>query len=447
MKSEQHDNNHNAAERYHELALNYLHVMSQELGELLNEQRICEFVVETAASLLGCERASIMLYDPESQMLRIRASVGLPEEIAASTLVKPGDSISGKVFESGQEVFVGANDPMPSESLRVGDLTQSRSFLSVPLRISRSEQGEPQVLGVMNLTLKIGGGMFTPDDLKLIHAVAAHTGAQIQNCRLAGAVFASERERRLLEQELQIAADIQLSLLPEKPLCAGPLEVAGVSRPAKNVGGDFFDYWQQDGRVCLLVADVSGHNLGAALMATAFRSVVRTESAHRESVSQLVGQVNRVIYPDLVRSELLITLCYLEVNLRSGLLTFCCCGHPHPLLLRGTERIWLSTGGSILGLEEETSFEEGALCLAPGDVLITYTDGLLEAGAPHRKQFGTKALLRAVEGAPKGTPLKLAEHIMRAVDKHVSPSETNDDVTILVAGFSGSPEAGGRPAA
>jgi serine phosphatase RsbU (regulator of sigma subunit) len=417
-------------ELHHERRLDFLYEMSQHVGGLLDEQEICSFVVERVAWLLECERASLMLYDPESDTLKIRASIGVPEHIAATTAVKPGERISGKVFESGEDVFIGEGESMPSESLGVRELDNAPSFLSVPLTIPADVGSERQVLGVLNLTRK-KGGMFTTSDHKLGAALAAHTAAQVRNCRL----IITEQQRREMERELRIAAEIQLSLLPEKPLRVGRLEVAGVSRPSRHVGGDFFDYWERDGRICMIVADAAGHDLGAALVATALRSAVRTESVHRESVSHMMHQINLGILPDLLHSELLITVCYLEIDPENELLTYVSCGHPRPLLLRGADQIWLETSAPVLGIDENVVFEEQTLHLEAGDVLVVYTDGVEEAGAPQMEQFGRERLVGCLNEAAQRVPLGVARHIMEAVVQHVGSSDLRDDVTLMVARF------------
>ena len=418
-----------AGTHYHERKLDFLHETSQHVGGLLDEDRICDFVVNRAADLLECERASIMVLEPATGMLRIRASVGVPEEIVENTAVRPGESISGKVFASGRQLVVGQNDPMPTESLGVRELDDSLAFLSVPLTLPSEHGARRQIVGVINLTRKVGGAAFTPGDLRLVQTVAAHTAAQVNNCRLINA----ERERRRLEQELAIAADIQLRLIPEKPLSVGGIEVAGVCRPAARIGGDFLDYWESDGRLCLMVADVTGHDLAAALLATAFRSVVRAESAHGQCVSEMMAWINRGVFDDLVRAEMQITLCYAEIDLETRQVSYCSCGHPPPLLVRGREARWLECGGLLFGVDESAQFEEESVPLCPGDTLVLYTDGVVEAGAYDHNPFGRSSLLTAVRDAADADAQTLARHILSAVDRHAQHLELTDDVTILAA--------------
>ncbi len=417
------------ADRYEEL--NFLYDMSAQVGALLDEVEICDLLVKEGTWLMNCERASIMVVDQESGALRIRAAVGLPESVPGEVSVRPGEGISGKVFESGQGIIVNEGDPMPADSLGVNELREANCFLSVPLKITTQPDNEERVLGVFNLTRKRETNMFTASDLQLVSAVAATAATQIHNCRLLNA----QRERRELERELELAAEIQLSLLPEEPLHAGALEAGGHCKPARHVGGDLFDYWLLDDHVCLVIADVSGHDMGAALMATAFRSVVRSESAHRRSVAGLMAQVNKALFDDLVRSELLISVFYAEIELSTGVMTFCRAGHPKPLLMQLGEKGWLDTEGLLLGLHEEGQFEERSVQLSRGDIIVLYTDGLLDAQDAEDRSFGLEGVRRAALAAMGSPPKQMALSIVEAARAHCGSRPLLDDVTSLVVRF------------
>jgi sigma-B regulation protein RsbU (phosphoserine phosphatase) len=417
------------ADRYEEL--NFLYEMSSRVGALLDEDQMCAFVVEEAAWLMNCERASIMVADPETDELKIRAAVGLPEDISDDVTVRPGEGISGKVFESGHGVIVNAGDPMPADSLNVSELKESNCFLSVPLKISSPSGGEGRVVGVFNLTRKRGGSMFTASDQKLVSAVAATTATQIHNCRLMNA----ERQRQNLEHELELAARIQLRLLPEGPIHVGAMEAGGLSKPARHVGGDLFDYWVQEDRLCLVVADVSGHDLGAALMATAFRSVMRSEAFHRRSVADLMALANKALFTDLVNAELFISVFYAEVEVATGNITFCRAGHPKPLLIRPGQEVWLDTEGSLLGISEDGQFEQQSVRLNDGDTAVLYTDGLMEAMDSDGRSFGTNGVRNASLDHLSSPPQQVAEGIVDAARAHTGAAPLMDDMTVLVARF------------
>jgi serine phosphatase RsbU (regulator of sigma subunit) len=421
------------ADRYEEL--NFLYDMSAQVGALLVEEEICDFVVKEAAWLMNCERASVMVADPETGDLRIRASVGLPEDLPEDVSVRPGEGISGRVFASGHGIIVNEGDPLPADSLKVRDLREANCFLSVPLKISGQGEGRDQVLGVFNLTRKRQSNMFTASDLKLVSAVAGTAATQIHNCRLINA----ERQRRELEHELQLAAKIQLGLLPEEPLHAGSVEVGGYCKPARHVGGDLFDYWLMDDHVCLIIADVSGHDIGAALMATAFRSVVRSESTHRHSVEGLVSHVNRSLFSDLVHSELFVSAFYAEVELSTGIATFCRAGHPKPLLVQLGTKAWLDTEGFLLGIREDGQFEQRTVQLSRGDTIVLYTDGLVEAQDATRVNFGADGVERAALKHVALPAREMAIGIVEAACEFCGESSIVDDMTALVMHY-GEPE-------
>jgi len=413
-------------DRYEEL--NFLYSMGERVGALLDEDEICAFVVEEAAWLMNCDRASIMVPDPETGELTVRAAVGLDDAIAGTVSVKPGEGISGKVFESGHGVIINGGDPMPAESLGVSGLRESKCFLSVPLKITSDTGEKDQVVGVFNLTRKREGDMFTASDLKLVSSVAATTATQIHNCRLINA----ERERQRLEHELEMAARIQLSLLPEGPLHTGRFEVGGHCKLAQRVGGDLFDYWLVDDALCLLVADVSGHDMGAALMATALRSVMRSETVHRQSVAGLIAVVNRALFYDLCKAELFISIFYGEVHLPTGRMTFCRAGHPMPLMVRGADETWLDTEGMLLGIEEDCAFEECSVELEEGDVIVFYTDGLMDAGCDVGAAFGTEGISAATRRLFDLPPGDLALGVVEAAREHSGTRPLEDDATAMV---------------
>ena len=416
--------------------LNFIYDMSSEVGALLDEKKICDFIVQKAAKMLDCERASLMLLDEETGTLKIYAGVGLPEEIVAHTEMRPGEGISGRVLESGEPTIVGAQDRLPEDALRKKELEESDEFLSIPLKMTHEERG-PEVIGVINLTRKKGGEMFTSGDQKLILAAATQIATQIHNCRLLKA----ERERRELEKELQLAAEIQRKLLPEEPLRTRNLEAAGVCRQARNVGGDFLDYWEYDGCVSLLVADVCGHDLGAALLAAELRSVLRSESAHCGSVSELLTGAYRTIFDDLCRSDLLITLFCAQIDVDRGLLSFCRAGHPKPLLITSngkageTDTRWLETGGPLLGLEAEPPFDQETVKLNPGDLLVIYSDGIMEATDDEGRFFGTEGVRRTVLQCLRRAPGELASEVINQAQGHLADPLPCDDMTVLAAKY------------
>ena len=126
---------------------------------------------------------------------------------------------------------------------------------------------------------------------------------------------------------------------------------------------------------------------------------------------------------------------YLEADLESGQLVSCSCGHPYPLLLRGAEPIWLSSGGPLLGISEDIEFEAGHDHLQDGDILVLYTDGVAEAGFPEKDPFGAGTIVDIVQGKQRQGPYVLAERVIAAVQDHVGTTALPDDATVMAATY------------
>lgn len=196
----------------------------------------------------------------------------------------------------------------------------------------------------------------------------------------------SERRRAEDERhELEIAKQIQLSLLPKAPLRLRGIEIAGVCVPATHVGGDYFDYFSYGDNVDLVIADVSGHSVGAALIMAEMRSTLKAEIRRDRNspadTADMLSALNDVLYGDLSGAELFITMFYLRYELETRRLRYANAGHNRVLLLRrhGTSCLQLDADGLILGIKREVAFEEKSLVLQPDDRLLLYTDGVTEA--------------------------------------------------------------------
>ncbi|MFZ4653469.1 MAG: SpoIIE family protein phosphatase, partial [Methylococcaceae bacterium] len=212
----------------------------------------------------------------------------------------------------------------------------------------------------------------------------------------------SERRRAEHEQnELAIARQIQMSLLPKRPLRLPDIEVAGLCIPAAQVGGDYYDVIRHGDCVDLVVADVSGHSVGAALLMAEMRSSLKAELRRsrpdRDSTAQLLAALNDVLFQDLDGADLFITLFYMRYHRVTRQLRFASAGHNPPLLLRHAESQCqlLDADGMILGVSREVRFEEKAITLEPLDRILFYTDGAPEAQSEEGDFFGTERLAEA----------------------------------------------------
>ncbi|SMF94039.1 PAS domain S-box-containing protein [Methylomagnum ishizawai] len=250
----------------------------------------------------------------------------------------------------------------------------------------------------------------------------------------------TERRRAEAErQELEIAKQIQLSLLPKAPLRLPGAEIAGMCVPATHVGGDYFDYFSHDGRVDLVIADVSGHSVGAALIMTELRSTLKAElrRAHEDRAAPgpaaLLGAVNAALFEDLQGAELFITLFYLRYELATRRLRFANAGHNRVLLRRRAVAgcVELDADGLILGVKREPGFEESGLVLEPGDCLLLYTDGVVESRNEQGEFFGVGRLCRWIGAYGDMAPGQMVRSLLEELRGFCGKAAFEDDISMV----------------
>ena len=247
-------------------------------------------------------------------------------------------------------------------------------------------------------------------------------------------------ERALLEnsrmlKEMELARNIQLSLLPVAPPEIPGVTLAGFCLPATHVGGDYYYFAKRDNSIVdLAVADVSGHNIGAALMTVAARSVLRTQLATGSSAGRILTAMNEILYEDLNRAELFITVFCASFDTFSSTLTYANSGHPPPLLFNhGTPSCqWLDADGLLMGVRENVAFEEKQIQLQSGDVLLLYTDGVTEADNGRGELFGIERLCTILHSRHLESPQTIIDAIVQEVANFSATIPMEDDVTMVV---------------
>jgi serine phosphatase RsbU (regulator of sigma subunit) len=243
-----------------------------------------------------------------------------------------------------------------------------------------------------------------------------------------------EKERARLEGELELARRIQRRLLPEAPPAVPGLEIAGHSEPAREVGGDYYDHFDLGGgRVLLVIADVSGKGVPAALLMSGFRASLMSQDAATLAPDRLAARVNEFLYRS-VESGKFVTAFLGFLDAASGRLVYANAGHNPPALLRAGGAIeWLAAGGVVLGILPHARFESGEATLAPGDLLALYTDGVTEGQDATGEMWGEERLvdtLRRLRGLPCAEAVESLVREVRAFEGDTGPA---DDITVLLA--------------
>ena len=243
-----------------------------------------------------------------------------------------------------------------------------------------------------------------------------------------------EIERQRTEDELALARRIQARLLPSGPPLVEGLELAGTSESAREVGGDYYDYLPLgDGRVALVIADVSGKGAGAALLMSGFRASLLSQDLAGAGLAEVVGRLNQFLHRSVEPGKF-VTAFLGVLDGRSGRLVYCNAGHNEPLLVGADGAVTrLETGGLILGILEHSPYETGETVLEPGGRLVLYTDGVTEAANEADEQWGEERLIELLRGVPRAPCAGVVARIVEEVRRFEGARGASDDVTLIVA--------------
>lgn len=366
-----------------EFQLRTLVELGREFSTNFDPARVASIALASLMGHLTILRAAFLSSTPEGKV-RVLASRG----------VKNPNSLEGVPWASVEGE--GHSTETPEAALKVLRLDFIFRFTS----------GEEK--GAILFSPRLSGGEFGEGEKNLIHAVgrqalAALTGARAQELRI---------EKARADSELQVAREIQKSLLPEVlPLIPG-FEVAASSEPCFSVGGDLFDVIPLGGsRFAIILADVSGKGTPASLIMAFAHAAFRSLAGSLPPV-ELLARISELIR-NANKTHRYATCFYGELDATRRRMIYVNAGHLPPAIVRGEETLELKTGGSVLGLLPGTTFEQGEVALLPGDVLAIYSDGVSEAQSIRDDEFGAEGVVACVR-ALRAHP---ADEILRLLDQ------------------------------
>ncbi|MGA7301545.1 MAG: PP2C family protein-serine/threonine phosphatase [Candidatus Sulfotelmatobacter sp.] len=246
-------------------------------------------------------------------------------------------------------------------------------------------------------------------------------------------------DRVVMKRDLQIAREIQTWLLPGAPPQIPGLAVAYATRPANTVAGDYYDVFPRPGktndenRVVFAVADVAGKSIPAAMLMATFQASLKTLSTAQVALPELVANMNKYACSNSQGGLRFTTAFLSEYDAARRIFTYINAGHNNPILRRSTGLIErLDVGGLPLGIQAEAKYESASVALAPGDWLIIFTDGLVEAENANQDEYGETRLLSAIAAGAAGTPAEMLNRLMAELDLFVGNTPQHDDVTCLL---------------
>lgn len=404
--------------------MSVLHEISRSIESSQNLDKLLEFIVMESMQLMHAEAGSLMLVVPDTDEMEFRIAKGPKSDGVKPFRLKIGKGIAGWVAEHGRPILIpdAYADPRfdPSFDKRSGFKTQS--YLCVPLT------HHAKVIGVMTVLNRLDGLPFTENDKELLETFASQAALAIQNAKLLKEVLEKER----LEKELQVAAEIQKGILPDKIPAIKGLDISATYLPAREMSGDFYDVFHLDEqKLAFVVADVAGKGVPASLLVANMQASLRAYLEFSDDILSIVGRVNEKIIASSTPDRF-ITFFIGLYDLRENTFTYINAGHNPPLYIQGgVQGRELSTGGIFLGMMP-WQYQSEKVFVAKNSMLVLYTDGLVEAMNERDEEFGEERLKQLVAAHLNLSALEMRKIIVSNVQQHCGNIPLQDDLTLLI---------------
>ena len=395
------------------------------LSQTLNLETLINKIIEKVTEILHTERSSLFLLDHETDELWSRVA----QEAEVSEIRFPSSTgLAGYVASTGEVLNIDDAYKDPRFNPNIDQLTgyRTKSVISAPV-INR----EGKIIGITQAVNK-KEGIFDREDEELLLALSSQIAVAIENARL----FQESLEKQRMEEELAIAHDLQTSMLPAACPEIKSFKIAALSIPAREVGGDFFDFIDMGpDKVGVVIGDVTGKSVSGALVMSASRSVFRMLSEQKLTVSESMVHANRRLKKD-VTGGLFVALLYAVLDSRDKTVSLCSAGQTQPVWMSakaGKANLVETRGDTFpLGILDDADYEETRLQLVPGDKVVFYTDGIVEAKNEQEEIFGFDRLQEVVQRARALSADALLKDILDNVNQFVGDTAQHDDLTVIV---------------
>ncbi|HEX2739385.1 MAG TPA: SpoIIE family protein phosphatase [Rubrobacter sp.] len=352
-------------------------------------------------------------------------AVEVPSQEAAPELeIAPNDPIVA--------YFAGASGVVEIEKLDL-DSPALRSMKDADIKMVGPLVSQGELIGLLNLGPRLSQQEYSADDRKLLNDLATQTAPAVQVAQLVRQQQQQAQERERIEQELRVARLIQQTLLPKELPDLPGYQLAAYYQPAREVGGDFYDFLElDDGRFGLVVGDVTDKGVPAALVMATTRTMLRASAQRLDSPGEVLRRVNDVMVPD-IPPNMFVTCLYAILDPETGRLHYANAGHDLPYRRRATTSgaEELRATGMPLGLLPGMAYEEKEIVLERGESVLFYSDGLVEAHDPQREMFGFPRL-QGLVGAHRSGGEAMVGFLLSELARFTGDDwEQEDDITLV----------------
>jgi phosphoserine phosphatase RsbU/P len=377
-------------------------------------------ILTVARNELHVERGTLYFVDEEKNEIWTKIAGELSSEIRLPI----GKGLAGTVAATGEPVILhdAYSDLRFDGSLDQKTGYRTRSMLCVPIRNRRQK-----IVGVLQLLNKTNGA-FGAGDLDFLSGISDHMAIAMENATLHMELL----EKQRMEDELKLGREIQGRLLPQAPVDVIGTQLAALSLPCYEVGGDYYDFIElPDGDLGLAIGDVSGKGVSAALIMSTVQAALRVAAPIEDDLAHLVQRLNSLVFRS-ARGRKYATFFFGRYTPSTGLLRYVNAGHNPPFIAVDGQLEELSSTGKPIGIFPDSTYHERAAEITPGATLFLYTDGLNEAEDPDAKEFGYDRLREMFANVHHLDVAEVPARILTAVTHFERGARATDDKTIVV---------------
>jgi len=404
--------------------------ISAAVTSLMDLGQILKSLTQTFIDDMFINTSSIMLLSPDGSAYQVYLADGENYKEVEQVVIPRDDPIV-EIIEADKKVLT-KYDMLENPKYRkisehcIAGFEALCTSLIVPLVFQN------KVIGLLNLGEKKSGKFYNREDIDLFHALSNQGAVAIENARL----FQENLEKQRMEEELAIGRELQMSMLPAACPEIKDFEIAAFSVSAREVGGDFYDFIEiSENKLGIVIGDVTGKSVSGALVMSASRSIFRMLGEDKLSVSESMMRANRRTKKD-IKSGMFVALLYAVLDAKEKTLSLCSAGQTQPIRLsfETAEAGMVETEGDKfpLGILDDVNYEETKLQLAPGDQVVFYTDGIVEAMNEKEEMFGFERLLEIIQNSPSQSAESFLNMITSQVQEFCGSAEQHDDLTVIV---------------
>ena len=386
-------------------------------------QEVLDRLAEAAVKVTRTTACSIRLLDDEAGDLKMRSTYGLSEEYRSKGVVSKEDTVVKAAFK-GQAVVL--DDMRVDSRVKYRDAAVKEGLIS-QLTVAMVFRNKP--IGVLRL-YSPKPNRFDEDAVTITRVVASQCAVAITNAKF----YSEALEGALMAEQMRLGAVIQRRMIPEQPPDIAGLEIAAAYQPCFQIGGDLYDFIKLDGHTIFVsIADVIGKGVPAAMIMSMFRGTMRAYADGgfvRHEFAEIVRKLNKVTCSECRNGEF-ITLFMANIDVEAMTMTYCNCGHEPGLLIRDGKITEMDKGGLVLGIIEDVDYRTETVALEQGDLVLLYTDGLIDAMNFERELWGREKLFEVIKGHPDCTAEQLIGNIERYRRRFSGLAKQIDDTSIV----------------